>query len=439
MLQSPINRYLRFTGFFFALLGATFVTPLKAAEMEEISFEDCLKEALNTHPTLMSAKSASSSATLKKENAEASFYPSTRTYLRSEMNRTSFRGNGTSGAGALANPDFSRSHAYGLEMTQNLFRGGGDKANLEKAKLSEDITRLDLENTKVALAHQVRTAFIDVLYGQELVKLNTTLKLRREENLKLVSLKHTSGQENKGSVMRSSALLTESQADLALANDLLAIAGIKLNTLTKKVNLYTKIRALGQLESFIISADLNESETLKNLPEIKIFAQKIQEAKAQVGVIESNRYPTLDLTLGANESGDMWPPRAQRLYAGLSLNYDIDLFSLRKRDRQLAQITVDKLQYDFDALKDNLRLSLIAAKYKLKEAEVNSSVTIGHLKASETQVHIARTSYNLGLKSFQEWDQLENDLVLKKKMYLANVKERAQRSADLLKETGRIR
>ena len=59
----------------------------------------------------------------------------------------------------------------------------------------------------------------------------------------------------------------------------------------------------------------------------------------------------------------------------------------------------------------------VAAVEKLK-------VDAAYIEAAEARAQIARSKYNNGLMTFDDWDRIEGDLILRQKTWLASLRDR---------------
>lgn len=306
-----------------------------------------------------------------------------------------------------------------LTLSQNLFNGFKDRAQLNITESAILIEQANLQEKKSDLSFQLHSAVADYFYAKNSIALFEEIKKRRKDNLSLVELRYESGRENKGSVLLSKAYLDQAELDLLSAKNLLN------NSITN----LQKLLGLDANEDIIIT---NEPEVsviqntepdfqnlIKEIPSTKKYQALLNQKVEQHTSSKSNMLPTWDLKASVAYSGNDFLADDQKRYqVGTSLTWSLfnggsdyyastsALYAQKTAERTLENSFLDSLK----TLKENYS-SLIESNLAVKTSQ-------SFLDASKTRAEIARSKYNNGLMQFDDWDTIENELINRQKDYL---------------------
>jgi len=269
--------------------------------------------------------------------------------------------------------------AYGASATatQNLFAGFQDVARVEQ------VARSDLVAVRARISYALKLAYATLRYVQEAVTLTEAIMRRTEENLRLVQLRFEGGRENKGSLLLTRATLKQSQLDNLQSRQAIPSAQAQL------------ARALGRADPSGLRAidDVPVSEPPKDpdfptlaaaVPEFRRTQAQESAARADVRINRSGFYPTLDLFGTYGREGSDWLPE------------------------------------------DTLKKAYAAYVEAIERVRVDEAF----LEAAVTRADIARSKYDNGLMSFEDWDRIENDLIQRQKNLLASRRDRVTAEAN---------
>jgi len=132
-------------------------------------------------------------------------------------------------------PVNTQTWSIGLNITQNIFAGGGVRSAIKSSKLTREAAMFDLENTINDALLAVRTAFYNVLLTREQIRV-------QESNLELLQeqLKNTAGRFEAGTVSSFEKLRAE-----------VAVANAKPPLITARNNHRLAIESLRQALGFV--------------------------------------------------------------------------------------------------------------------------------------------------------------------------------------------
>lgn len=390
--------------------------PALAETPKALTWEQAVELATRNNPELQAARADLEAAEAQTKASASGFFPQISGSLSAS------RG-GTSGS---AGPDLpvtdttaDLSYNAGLTATQNLFSGFLDAAKVAQAKANERAARAKYDAARARISADLKNAFQSLLYAQEADDLSAKILKRRSDNDRLVSLRFESGRENKGSVLLSAAYLEQARTDELQARNALRTARAQLG---KSVGLDEPgdLEARGSLplESFK-GRDPDFRALALTTPDYRQAEASEDAAQAALDQARSGFYPTLALTGSTSRIGDAFFPEDRSRWS-VALTLSIPLFSggrdfYGSRSAAASFLSAQKS-------KENSR-RLVAAQLEGKyasavEAVARLKVDESFRTAAEMRAEIARTKYNNGLITFDDWDIIENDLINRQKAAL---------------------
>jgi outer membrane protein TolC len=398
------NRFLYFLSFF--LVGTTVCAQKVSANVDVWTWARCLSAAKENNFDYKAAEANFLAAEKQIRVAQAGYFPN----LSASLSYTN---------------DSITSTNYGasLNASQNLFAGFLDQSKVLQAEANRDIVKSALIAAKAKLSSDLKTAFASLTYSQALVKLTEDITERRSANLRLVDLRFQSGRENRGSLMLSNAYLEQSKLEALQAKNLVRTAQAQL------------AKVLGQEggENIAVTGEVPgvELSTAPDLHELSLQTPDYLQALASEKLAEAARliarasfFPSLNLTGSTGVAGSDWFPSTNRWTVGASLtwplwsggkeiaNYQASLESARAvgfSRTSTLQLVVGKLQQ---------------ALSTFQESSQKSVADLAFLNAAVVRSKIARTKYNNGLLTFEEWDLIENDLINREKVRLSGLRDK---------------
>ncbi|GIL18254.1 MAG: hypothetical protein BroJett040_20050 [Oligoflexia bacterium] len=392
-----------------AIVG-TSVIQTSIAQGRTFNWNDCVSLAEQNNTEIRQAKEKLTAAQYLVRSAQSGFYPK-------------IYGSLSHSSSYLANTGQSDTAQMNLSLSQNLFSGFSDLSKSDIAKQNALTAQISLQQTKLSAIENLKIAYSKLVYAQDYLKLVKRIEARRSENYKMVELRYNSGRENKGSLLLSEAYHHQAKYDILLAQSQINISQEELK----------KILGLEDQEQLEVTSEDTTSILLDPNPEFQTLALKnydYQKTKSDEIVSQLNLKsaksgfsPSLDLSASTGKTDSTWTPNQNKWSAGLTLT--IPLFDgLKDYSSAQAQAASAKAA---ELLTISTRQEIVT---KLKQAYADLKISqeklkVDHLfqKASLTRSEIARKKYNNGLMSFEEWDQVENDLILREKNLLSSQRD----------------
>jgi outer membrane protein TolC len=424
----PILRALIFFLLTLLSLGAGRVTA------DTISWRDALKETAERNPDLLRARYRIDQAKEQIGVAKGAQLPNISFDAAgrvlnngSAANSTVFGSGGSGQGGGIRGSSGDNTTAIasaGLALTQNIYTGDRIPAQIREAEalaLGSEASMLDLKNQ---VSFQFLSAAAGLLASQRLVQLSEQFIKRLEENYKIVELRYESGNENKGSFLFAKAAVDQARFELLQARNGVRQAQQEFSRVIGRDGL-DPVELLGDIPERPLPAETTIRGIAENTPAVKIAKAAREAAAERVAQARSAFRPTLvgNAALGYQErqggdnDTDIWS-------AGLALNYPI--FTGGRDTAALAVADADFMaaQSQFVSAVSTANSALRSAYNRymetIKQIEVNKSF----VDAAQVRADIARSRYNNGLMSFEDWDIIERDLINRKRNLVESQRQR---------------
>lgn len=325
--------------------------------------------------------------------------------------------------GASTSSDSDNLYSATLSLNQNLFAGLKDTYSSRQAQARTRAASFVFQTTKAKISYEFTEAYQSVLTAQENLKLTENIVSRRQNNLRLVQLRFEGGRENKGSVFLSEAYLAQAKYEKLLAQNSLDLVR---TTLAHQLGISAEEIKLDQEVPL-----LNSPPTPPNFDEIARITPAFQQAIANldadvaaVGLARASFFPTLSLYGSVGRNDLHFFPEKERWSVGASLS--IPLFNGGRdwASLQSAKFTREASGQNKSSANQTEVQNLKSNYQKMIESLEKLKVDESFQKAAMVRADVARNQYNNGLITFNDWDTIENDLILRQKNFLQSKKQR---------------
>jgi outer membrane protein TolC len=402
------------------------------AHADTLSWDEAVSQAARQNPDLLAARAGVASGEASVGGARSGFLPQLSAnlgYNYGNSSTTVFSSNPLTNTASLSGDsrDAHGSYTANASLTQNLFAGFQDRAKLAQARANAEAARASLDGTRAQVSHDLKSAFVALEYAKDYVVLSEDILKRRTANLKLVQLRFESGRENKGSVLLSRAYEDQARYDALVARNAREVARADL------------ARVLGRPEGEDLSGlDIRGTVPVDAPPaaapdfaSLALATPAYHEALARedaadraITAAHANFYPSLNATGTVSRQGTPTSNQTDRWSVGLGLSFP---FFSGGKDWYASEAAAQDWRaalYKREAAGREARRDLtdaftgyVAAVQRLKMDESFRS-------AAKVRAEIARGKYENGLLSFEDWDQIESDLIAREKTYLTSRRDR---------------
>lgn len=329
-------------------------------------------------------------------------------------------------------PTPGQSEFYGADvrLEQSLFTGLSDWNRTRQAKANTKIAEQNLRSAKARISRDLKITYSNLQYSLRLVELQKSIVERRAENVRLVELRFQGGRENKGSVLLSQAILEEAKLEETQARLVLRAARADLARVIALEN-PRELSVSGDVPlSTPPSVDLNLEEIALQTPAALNAMAAEEAAQAGVGIARANFFPSLSVNASVNRGDEeFFPDRDRRWSVGVGLS--IPLF---RGGRNYAETKIQS---------QNLLASIVLRSRTLKDSLTSLETTLANylvavdrvkvaeafVEAVSLRAEIGRMRYNNGLISFEDWYNIENELIGRQRGFLQAKRDRVHTEA----------
>ncbi|MEX1198005.1 MAG: efflux transporter outer membrane subunit [Pseudohongiellaceae bacterium] len=142
--------------------------------------------------------------------------------------------------------------------------------------------------------------------------------------------------------------------------------------------------------------------------DIRLQAQRVQEARAQLGLSDANRMPTLQaqadatreqnpqmsFSLGGGEGGGSAITNQYSL-AGM-LGYEVDLWGRLANQQEAARSLLDETQFSHEAVRLSITTEVVSTYFNLRAAEARYRIMQSNLETREETLELEQFRYDNG-------------------------------------------
>jgi outer membrane protein TolC len=377
-----------------------------AFSAEALTWEECLQEAAERHPDLISASETLKQAEAQRKVVKGGLLPG----VSAEI------GGSRSGSGDLSP---SGSWSYAVSARQLLYDGSKTSRLVDAAAENIKGSRYNADAVSSATRLSLRTAFVELLKAQQLVSLTREISDKRKQNLRLIALRYQAGREHKGSLSKAHADLAQADFEVTQAKRNLELAQLRLNTTLGR-------ESFGPLR---VSGDFSVTERAGSLPDFETIVRENPSYRVMVSRKDASRYsldaarsafmPEVSLSTAVGRSSfNQWPPDQVDWQVGVNVAVPIYEGGTGRATVEKARASLNQLTADEKSGYLSMMKSLQDSWKSFLDAVDNVTVSRKFLDAAVERARIADAQYSAGLVSFNEWIIIEDNLVSSKKSYL---------------------
>jgi len=400
-----------------------------AAADEPLTWDACVKEALEHNPDLAAKREAVKQAEAGVTTARSPLLPQLGANIGADRR---WRDLGTE----ITSTTTSNSFHYGLSLQQMLFDGFKSWRVLDQAEINRLAAHWDYDDTSAAVRRNLRAAFVELLRSQSLRDLTQVILTRRQKNIELVQLRYDAGREHRGSLLLAKAQLAQAEADARQADRDVVQAQYSLNRELGRAT-FTPTRAAGELAlSLTVPTQPDFAELVRQHPRWKSLHEATESARLGVEISRSSWYPTISADASTGKSGGTWPVETASSSASLSLNWSLFKGGQRIGENARAEAVYKQAQALEWAGQADLTVNLVKAWSSFSRYADTVEVQHQFLIAAEERSRISESQYTTGLIGFDNWIIIEDDLVQARKSYLNAQSQSLVSEADWIRAEG---
>jgi outer membrane protein len=318
----------------------------------------------------------------------------------------------------IVTPIQTYNSSYGnFGVTQNIF----DRDVIIAQQSVKDV-RLNAKqntiNTKIAVVSNVSKAFYDVLQSHEQIALLDSDIVLLQRSLKDAYNQYKGGLVDKTDYQRATISLNNANAGRKTA----------LESLKSKTAILKLYMSYPQDSSFQVVYDsLKMKEEVSSLDTLMTFDvnnriefQQLQTARRleeyNLKYYKWGFLPTVsafgqyNLNYFSNEFKTLYQNNFPNSYAGLSVTFPIFTGTKRVQQVRIAQLQIERLDYNFISLKDSLKTQYITSMASFKANLNNFREQKENLELARQVYNIIQLQYRAGIKTYLDVVVSNNDL-----------------------------
>lgn len=404
------------------------VTVPLTAWADALSFDDTVKEAAANNADLRNARANLAAAGYNVSAAYAGYFPQASAGVSySHTTGSAVTTTGTS-AGSVVVTGSSDTYSASVSVNQNLFAGFQDSARIDQGDANRVAAEASYAVTRATVSQSLKVAFANLKYAQDSVALADSIVRRLEENVRLVGLRFDSGRENKGSLLLTQASLAQARLGRLQAMQAVTTAQASLaQALGRSESRDIEIR--GEVPTQAPGSSPDFVGLTRQTPQFQLAVATERAAAAGITLARSAYYPNLNLTGSVGRLGSDWFPEDSHRAVGVNLTVPIfsggrDYYSVRS-----AAASFDAASSSKESVERQTRVVLEQAYSSYVQAVEQVKVNQAFVDAALTRAEIARSQYNNGLLTFNDWNLIENDLTQRQTNYVISQRDRVSAEA----------
>ncbi len=415
--------------FLILLLVGFSLIPLAHAQetpADSMSWEQCVKTATLNNPALVASHESVRSYEAKYGGSYSSYYPqitanASGTYNTSGQNTAFSSTSGTTYVGSFGegSSNLNTLHQYSASLTvsQTLYDGGLTPGNVAQAGANYRAQVAAQMVEKTLVSYDLKSAFAQLLYAQELVTLTEQIVQRRSFDADLIRLKYEGGRENKGSWMLSQSDYQQAVHDFHDAQRNVTVSQHQLAEVMG-VRLKRPVTAIGQLvtQTPADAPDFDKLaiQTPTHFEEVK----NAESAKAGITIARAGWQPTVSSSLSVQRQDNSFFPKSNGWSADVSVSLPLfdggkTYFDVKSADASFRQALANVQSSD-----DSSVYTLVQDHSTLVSDIEAVTVNQSTVAAQKVRSEIGTGQYSNGLISFTDFNLIENDLVNAEKQEL---------------------
>lgn len=297
---------------------------------------------------------------------------------------------------------YKNNNQMGLSITDSIYNGGGNIANLNQAKVKLTAQEESLRFTKLSVEFEVKRLYYGLLLAYETERITRNLVDQAKMHYEDVKRKFEQGTSSRFDVLQSKVQVSKVMPELIKASNSVNLITEDLKKILG-INMLSNIILKEKLERRVIEIKEKEflTEAYINNPDMILKILGIDISKLGIKIARSSGLPQIDASLNydynSNNWNNMFNSRHSNWSAGVAITFPIfDAFSTKaKVDEAKARYAQSILQKE--NFSDQLIVDIRRACLDLKEANTIIEYEKDSIEEAKEALNIANVSYDSGV------------------------------------------
>jgi outer membrane protein len=362
-----------------------------------LNWEQCVRIALANNPDLQVFRDDVLNSDAVRRGAYSQLYPQIAVSFDATRSYT--------GAFLGAPESYANQYNGQISLSQTIFNGFLTAGNISQARAQLALAFANLDSQKALTSFDLKTAFAQVIYAQEDVKVAQQVVDVNQSNTRLVKLLYDSGNEDLGSYR-----LTRAQLDQAIFSYDQAVRNVEVSddqlvTILGE-DLPRPIEAVGTLATGPLPVKPDFHALAVQTPAYFQHRAQVDASAAGITIAQAAFYPSLGFQINANRGGINPLPRQTSASGGFTVSYALfdggaNYFNVRAARASLLASLESLRSGTNDA-----QLTLAQDFKSLVDAVENERVQQEQLDATSVRYKIAEAEYRNALMSFEDFNNI---------------------------------
>ena len=407
------------------------------SQQKKWTLEACVKYALENNITVKQSELDTETAQENIVSAKGNFLPSVTGSTSGDFNFGSYIGQDGS---RISSNTFGSSLSVNAGVT--LFNGFTNTNLYKQAKLGLESSQVQLQKLKDDISLAVVNSYLNALLNKENYKIADEQVRVTQQQVERITILYNEGSQPKTALFDVEAQLASNKEQLINAQNGIDLALLNLAQLLQISHRGFDVEEvnfnLSSVELMYSDTDAIYNKALENRPEIRAAEINIENSELEVKMAKSDFYPSVTLgaglgtsyqhTLGEKDRRTIIDPDTgdissipngygtqfnDNLGYNVGLSVSIPIFNgfRTKASVNRAIISNKRMAYGLEQAKQDL-LSTIENAYLDARAALNQyHASNASLLAQEEAFRTAQESYNLGVMTSFEFEQVRNRLI----------------------------
>ncbi len=410
----------------FSLLCLSAFFP-KAQAQKAWTLQECIDYALTNNIQVQKNKIAAQTAEQNLIAAKAARVP---TLSASSNQSVAWRPfsqqtiNLTNGTMTTSQSEVNYNGSYALSGNWTVWNGGRISKNIEKNKYSQRIAELETEQTANSIQEQIAQIYIQILYENEAVKIDSA-------NIKVAEIQLERAKERVKVGDLASVDVTQLEAQLTQAKYTLVNAQSQLETYKLQLRQLLEIHgdepfdvAIPTVsdESVLAVAPSKSSvyeAALKTRPEVESGKLDIASARLDKAIAKASWYPTISANagIGSSNSSGVHTGAFKQLKTnmsnslGLTISIPISDQKQTKTSVQKAELAIRNSELNLEDTRKQLYSNVESHWLNATTAQQQYIAATANVKSMQESYDLISEQFRLGLKNIVELTVGKNNLL----------------------------
>lgn len=321
----------------------------------------------------------------------------------------------------------SFSNSWGISSSATLYNGNRNKNAITLAENDLEITKLAVDELKSDLAVNVVSAYLNVLYNKEGVKIAQEQVSVSQKLLDRVNELVKAGVSARNDLFQAQATLASNHESLVTAKNNLELALLDLAQLLQVSNVGFDVAevpiTIDEAKLKYDNSEMIYNKALAWRPEIAAAQKQIENADLEITQAKAGKLPVvsasysfgtdyMNLAKAVNQSG-YFKQLADNRGHMLGVTAQIPIFDkfATKTNTQRAEIQKLNQENTLEIKKTNLRAEVEKAYIDAKTSLQTFAAAKKSVEAQEENFRSAQERYNIGVLTAYDFEQVRNQLV----------------------------